>query len=130
MNIKTKSIITLCLTALASMPLSAQSYLGSVFEKEDGTWTRAKNISVGENKVTVTDYDSRATPMMRTTTPFIDILSLLMLSRRGNSPPGVCVLPSRLDWKGSCLLKFPLLLCDTPSSHGVPAESFGGSGSF
>ena len=58
MNIKTKSIITLCLTALASMPLSAQSYLGSVFEKEDGTWTRAKNISVGENKVTVTDYDS------------------------------------------------------------------------
>ena len=60
MNIKTKSIITLCLTALASMPLSAQSYLGSVFEKEDGTWTRAKNISVGENKVTVTDYDSNS----------------------------------------------------------------------
>ena len=58
MNIKTKSIITLCLTALASMPLSAQCYMGSVFEKEDGTWTRAKNISVGENKVTVTDYDS------------------------------------------------------------------------
>ena len=60
MNIKTKSIITLCLTALASMSLSAQSYLGSVFEKEDGTWTRAKNISVGENKVTVTDYDSNS----------------------------------------------------------------------
>ena len=58
MNIKTKSIITLCLTALASMPLSAQSYLGSVFEKEDGTWTRAQNISVGENNVTVTDYDN------------------------------------------------------------------------
>ena len=60
MNIKTKSIITLCLTALASMPLSAQSYLGSVFEKEDGTWTRAQNISVGENNVTVTDYDSNS----------------------------------------------------------------------
>ena len=59
MNIKTKSIITLCLTALASMPLSAQSYLGSVFEKEDGTWTRAKNISVGVDNVTVTDYDSK-----------------------------------------------------------------------
>lgn len=58
MNIKTKSIITLCLTALASMPLSAQNYLGSVFEKEDGTWTRAQNISVGENNVTVTDYDN------------------------------------------------------------------------
>lgn len=60
MNIKTKSIITLCLTALASMPLSAQSYLGSVFEKEDGKWTRAKNISVGVNNVTVTDYDSNS----------------------------------------------------------------------
>lgn len=60
MNIKTKSIITLCLTALASMPLSAQSYLGSVFKKEDGTWTRAKNISVGVNNVTVTDYDSNS----------------------------------------------------------------------
>ena len=43
MKIKTKSIITLCLTALASMPLSAQSYLGSVVDIE-GTWTTAKNI--------------------------------------------------------------------------------------
>ena len=60
MNIKTKSIITLCLTALAFMPLSAQSYLGSVFKKEDGTWTRAKNISVGVNNVTVTGYDSNS----------------------------------------------------------------------
>lgn len=55
MKIKTKSIIILCLTALASMPLSAQSYLGSVVDIE-GTWTTAKNIKVEENQVVFTDH--------------------------------------------------------------------------
>ena len=55
MNIKTKSIITLCLTALASMPLSAQSYFGSVVDI-DGTYTTAKNIKVEENQVVFTDH--------------------------------------------------------------------------
>ena len=55
MNIKTKSIITLCLTALASMPLSAQCYFGSVVDI-DGTWTTAKNIKVEENQVVFTDH--------------------------------------------------------------------------
>ena len=55
MNIKTKSIITLCLTALASMPLSAQCYFGSVADI-DGTWTTAKNIKVEENQVVFTDH--------------------------------------------------------------------------
>ncbi|MDY4538128.1 MAG: BspA family leucine-rich repeat surface protein [Prevotella sp.] len=55
MNIKTKSIITLCLTALASMPLSAQSYFGSVVDI-DGTYTTAKNIKVEANQVVFTDH--------------------------------------------------------------------------
>lgn len=55
MNIKTKSIITLCLAALASMPLSAQSYFGSVVDR-DGTYTTAKNIKVEENQVVFTDH--------------------------------------------------------------------------
>ena len=55
MNIKTKSIITLCLTALASMPLSAQSYFGSVVDI-DGTYTTAKNIKGEENQVVFTDH--------------------------------------------------------------------------
>lgn len=55
MKIKTKSIIILCLTALASMPLSAQSYLGSVVDIE-GTWTTAKNIKVEEKQVVFTDH--------------------------------------------------------------------------
>ena len=33
------------------------------------------------------------------------------------------MLPARLDWKGSCWFQFPLLLCDTPSSHGVSAQN-------
>ena len=57
MKIKTKSIITLCLSALASMPLSAQSYFGSVVDIDgDGTWTTAKNIKVEENQVVFTDH--------------------------------------------------------------------------
>lgn len=55
MNIKTKSIITLCLTAWASMSLSAQTYFGSVVDI-DGTWTTAKNIKVEENQVVFTDH--------------------------------------------------------------------------
>ena len=55
MNIKTKSIITLCLAALASMPLSAQSYFGSVVDI-DGTYTTAKNIKVEANQVVFTDH--------------------------------------------------------------------------
>lgn len=55
MKKKTKSIIILCLTALASMPLSAQSYLGSVVDIK-GTWTTAKNIKVEENQVVFTDH--------------------------------------------------------------------------
>lgn len=56
MNIKTKSIITLCLTVWASMPLSAQCYMGSVVDIE-GTWTTAKNIKVEENKIEFTDHN-------------------------------------------------------------------------
>ena len=56
MNIKTKSIITLCLTALASMPLSAQCYMGSVVDI-DGTWTTAENIKVEESQIVFTDYN-------------------------------------------------------------------------
>lgn len=56
MNIKTKSIITLCLTALASMPLSAQCYMGSVVDI-DGTWTTAKNIKVEESQIVFTDHN-------------------------------------------------------------------------
>ena len=57
MNIKTKSIITLCLSALASMPLSAQSYFGSVVDIDgDGTYTTAKNIKVEANQVVFTDH--------------------------------------------------------------------------
>ena len=55
MNIKTKSIITLCLTALASMPLSAQCYMGSVVDI-DGTWTTAENIKVEESQIVFTDH--------------------------------------------------------------------------
>ena len=55
MNIKTKSIITLCLTALASMPLSAQCYMGSVVDI-DGTWTTAKDIKVEESQIVFTDH--------------------------------------------------------------------------
>ena len=55
MNIKTKSIITLCLTALASMPLSAQCYMGSVVDI-DGTWTTAKNLKVEESQIVFTDH--------------------------------------------------------------------------
>ena len=54
MNIKTKSIITLCLTALASMPLSAQ-YLGSVVDI-DGKWMTAKNLKVEESQIVFTDH--------------------------------------------------------------------------
>ena len=56
MNIKTKSIITLCLTALASMPLSAQCYMGSVVDIDD-TWTTAKDIKVEESQIVFTDYN-------------------------------------------------------------------------
>ena len=56
MNIKTKSIITLCLTALASMPLSAQCYMGSVVDI-DGTWTTAKDIKVEESQIVFTDHN-------------------------------------------------------------------------
>lgn len=56
MNIKTKSIITLCLTALASMPLSAQCYMGSVVDI-DGTWTTAKNLKVEESQIVFTDHN-------------------------------------------------------------------------
>lgn len=56
MNIKTKSIITLCLTALASMPLSAQCYMGSVVDI-DGTWTTAENIKVEESQIVFTDHN-------------------------------------------------------------------------
>ena len=56
MNIKTKSIITLCLTVWASMPLSAQCYMGSVVDIE-GTWTTAENIKVEENKIEFTDHN-------------------------------------------------------------------------
>lgn len=56
MNIKTKSIITLCLTALASMPLSAQCYMGSVVDI-NGTWTTAKNIKVEESQIVFTDHN-------------------------------------------------------------------------
>lgn len=55
MNIKTKNIITLYLAALASMPLSAQCYMGSVVDI-DGTWTTAKNIKVEANQVVFTDH--------------------------------------------------------------------------
>ena len=55
MNIKTKSIITLCLTALASMPLSAQCYMGSVVDI-DGTWMTAKNLKVEESQIVFTDH--------------------------------------------------------------------------
>ena len=55
MNIKTKNIITLYLAALASMPLSAQSYFGSVVDI-DGTYTTAKNIKVEANQVVFTDH--------------------------------------------------------------------------
>ena len=55
MNIKTKSIITLCLTALASMPLSAQCYMGSVVDI-DGTWKTAKNLKVEESQIVFTDH--------------------------------------------------------------------------
>ena len=56
MNIKTKSIITLCLTALASMPLSAQCYMGSVVDI-NGTWTTAKDIKVEESQIVFTDHN-------------------------------------------------------------------------
>ena len=56
MNIKTKSIITLCLTVWASMPLSAQCYMGSVVDI-DGTWTTAKNIKVEESQIVFTDHN-------------------------------------------------------------------------
>lgn len=56
MNIKTKSIITLCLTALASMPLSAQCYMGSVVDI-NGTWTTAENIKVEESQIVFTDHN-------------------------------------------------------------------------
>ena len=56
MNIKTKSIITLCLTALASMPLSAQCYMGSVVDIDD-TWTTAKDIKVEESQIVFTDHN-------------------------------------------------------------------------
>ena len=56
MNIKTKSIITLCLTALASMPLSAQCYMGSVVDI-DGTWMTAKNLKVEESQIVFTDHN-------------------------------------------------------------------------
>lgn len=56
MNIKTKSIITLCLTALASMPLSAQCYMGSVVDI-DGTWTTAEDIKVEESQIVFTDHN-------------------------------------------------------------------------